>query len=103
MYRWVGFALAASMLTFSVAAEETASLGSANGFSNASVNAWGGEEVEVSYEASRARLIAAGYREVVQMNGDALKLTAFDPKGAEGLLSINPQTGEVDAAHPAAK
>jgi len=100
MYRWAGFFLAASILTFPVAAEEAVPLGGANGFSNGGVSSWSGEEIDVSYEATRVRLIAAGYREVEQVNGDALKLKAYDPKDGQVLLSIDPQTGEVDTAEP---
>lgn len=102
MYRWAGFALAMSMLTSPAAAEVAAPLG-ANGFSNGGVSAWVGEEVDVSYEATRARLIAAGYRDLEPVNGDALKLKAHDPADSEVLLSINPRTGEVDTADPVAK
>jgi len=103
MYRWAGFALAVSMITLPAAAEVTAPLGGANGVSNGGVSAWGGDEVDVSYEATRARLIAAGYRDVERVNGDALKLKAHDPADSEVLLSINPRTGEVDSADPVAK
>jgi hypothetical protein len=91
------------MSIFPVAAEVTAPLGGANGVSNLGVSAWGGDEVDVSYEASRARLIAAGYRDVERVNGDPLKLRAYDPNDAEVLLSIDPQSGEFDTAAPLVK
>ncbi len=76
--------VAAAMLSVPAVAEE----GSYRG-------AFVGQEVDVSYEASRARLVAVGYDQVGMLNGDALHLTAVDPQGQEVVLSVNPQTGEI--------
>jgi len=57
-----------------------------------------GQEIDVSYEASRARLVAVGYDQVAPLNGDALHLSAVDPQGQEVVLSVNPQTGEIEPA-----
>lgn len=57
-----------------------------------------GNEVDVSFAASRARLMSEGYRNVKRVNGDALHLSAFDPEGSEVLLTMDPQSGEIDSA-----
>ncbi|MEM7024917.1 MAG: hypothetical protein AAF637_20405 [Pseudomonadota bacterium] len=94
MFRILGLALIASLVSSPVLAEEE------NGLANGrpSVGVWGGEEVDVSYEASRARLHAAGYSDVQQVDGDALRLKALDRQGTPVLLSINPQDGEIESA-----
>lgn len=84
-------ALAATMLSLPAVAED----GGAGTFV--------GQEVDVSFAASKARLKAEGYRGVKQVDGDALYLSAFDPQGSEVLLTISPQTGEIDTTdyvHP---
>jgi hypothetical protein len=82
----LGLAVAATMLSLPVIAEEGSYGGSLVG-----------QEIDVSYEASRARLVAEGYDQVSQVNGSALHLKAIDPQGAAVRLTVNPQSGEIDA------
>jgi hypothetical protein len=53
------------------------------------------QEVDTSFEASRARLEAQGYSEIEMIDGSAYRLGALDRDGAEVRLTINPQNGEV--------
>lgn len=57
------------------------------------------QEVDLSFEASRARLVAVGYTDVRRMKDAALYLWAFDSEGSEVLLVVNPQNGEIDETH----
>lgn len=54
-----------------------------------------GVEADTSYEASRMRLMANGYRDVRMVEGDAMRVSAYDREGSEALLRINPQDGEI--------
>ena len=81
--------VAATMLNLPAFAENEADLQGAGSFV--------GREVDVSFEASRLRLEAHGYRNVKRVNGDALHLAAFDPQGSEVLLTVSPQSGEIDS------
>jgi hypothetical protein len=85
MRRLLGVAFAATMLSLPAVAED-GSLG----------KALVGEEIDVSYEASRARLVAEGYQQVSQVNGSALHLKALDPQGSAVVLTLSPHTGEID-------
>jgi len=54
-----------------------------------------GVDADTSFEATRMRLLANGYRDVRMVEGDAMRLSAYDREGSEVLLKINPQDGEI--------
>lgn len=84
-------ALAGTMLSLPAVAEE--------GSFDAVQVTFAGYETDVSYGASRARLTGQGYHQIRQTNGSPLHLSAFDPQGSEVLLTVDPQTGEIDSAY----
>lgn len=62
-----------------------------------------GEEIDTSFEASQTRLTGDGYSEIKMVNNDPYRLAAYDREGSEVLLTINPQSGEIDTidyVHP---
>lgn len=78
-------AIAATMLSLSVAAEHSG------------VDSSVGKEVDVSFEVSKARLIAEGYHSIRMQNGDPQRLLAFNTEGSEVLVTISSQTGEISS------
>ena len=76
-------AIAAMTLSLPVAAEYSG------------LNAPAGQEIDVSFEVSKARLMSEGYSSIRMNNGDPLQLLAFNTEGSEVFVTISSQTGEI--------
>ena len=61
------------------------------------LNAPAGQEIDVSFEVSKARLMSEGYSSIRMNNGDPLRLLAFNTEGSEVFVTISSQTGAISS------